>query len=58
MTTPLLAINQLGIAFRQGGVQQQVVSDLSLQAAASGCAITLAARSERQGAPVRNAMRF
>ena len=30
MTTPLLAINQLGIAFRQGGVQQQVVSDLSL----------------------------
>ncbi|NIY46085.1 microcin C ABC transporter ATP-binding protein YejF [Cedecea colo] len=31
MTTPLLAINNLAIAFRQGDVTHQVVEDLSLQ---------------------------
>lgn len=31
MTTPLLSINHLSIAFRQGGQTRQVVDDLSLQ---------------------------
>jgi microcin C transport system ATP-binding protein len=31
MTSPLLAINNLSIGFRQGGVTRQVVDDLSLQ---------------------------